>query len=177
MIRYEENFMVDLETLGTGPNAMIVAIGACTFRGAEGPTFYRAVDMTLSSGDIDPSTVKWWLEASDQARAAITASSAVPLYVALADFALFLSRECPDEGSRCIWGNGATFDNVILASAYSRSGMKLPWRFWNDRCFRTLKSLHLDVPAPTRIGTHHHALDDALHQTQHARIILEKKYG
>ena len=173
-----EHFMVDLETLGNGSNAMIVAIGACSLLApADGPTFYQVVDPVLSDGDIDASTVKWWMGQSDEARKALLVQDSVPLKVALDNFKWFLDNSAVYEERRCIWGNGATFDNVILANAYKRYGMPQPWKFWNDRCYRTLKNLHPDIALPTRTGTHHNALDDAVTQAQHARMILEAKYG
>jgi exodeoxyribonuclease VIII len=40
-----------------------------------------------------------------------------------------------------MFGNGASFDNVILGEAYKRCGLKVPWNFWNDRCLRTLMDI------------------------------------
>lgn len=42
------NIMLDLETLGTGPNAAVIAIGACFFdieTREIGATFYRVLDL------------------------------------------------------------------------------------------------------------------------------------
>ena len=57
-------------------------------------------------------------------------------------------------------------DNVILRSAYQRRRIEPPWLWWNDRCYRTVKALHRDVPFE-RLGTHHKAIDDAISQAQH----------
>lgn len=176
-LNLNEHFMVDLETLGNGSNAMIVAIGACSFLAPkEGPTFYQVIDPVLSDGDIDASTVKWWLEQSDEARKALLVHDSVSLKRALDNLNVFLAASLVPSDRLCIWGNGATFDNVILANAYRRNGIATPWRFWNDRCYRTLKNLHPDIPLPKRTGTHHNALDDAITQAEHARRILEVKY-
>ena len=74
-----------------------------------------------------------------------------------------------------IWGNGAAFDNVVLASAFRATGMQVPWAFWNDRCYRTVKSLFSNVKLK-RSGTHHNALDDAVTQAKHLLEIAEH-YG
>jgi exodeoxyribonuclease VIII len=61
------NVMVDLETMGNGPAAAIVAIGAVEFdpdTGQLGREFYREVDLEDSAfrgGVIDASTVLWWM--------------------------------------------------------------------------------------------------------------------
>lgn len=162
--------MVDLETFGSGSNAMIVAIGACDFE--LNNKFYAVVDPQGSSGDIDAGTVKWWMQQSDAARAMFTVDGC-SLETALVQLSSYISK---GGGNACVWGNGATFDNVILANAYKRCGIRQPWKFWNDRCYRTLKNLHPDIALPARTGTHHNALDDAVTQAEHARKILEAKY-
>ena len=71
--------MLDLETMGNGPDAAIVAIGAVAFD-IETATisprgFYVRVDLESaigSGGVMDPSTVIWWLQQSDEAREEIT---------------------------------------------------------------------------------------------------------
>ncbi len=68
-----------------------------------------------------------------------------------------------------MWGNGADFDNAILAHCYSRLGRPAPWKFWNSRCYRTLKSF--SPVRGKRIGVHHHALDDAKTQAADAMAI------
>lgn len=46
-----KHVMLDLETMGSGPRAAIVAIGACCFEpetGRIGETFYQAIDLESS---------------------------------------------------------------------------------------------------------------------------------
>ena len=71
----------------------------------------------------------------------------------------------------CIWGNGAAFDNVILRTAYERLGLKAPWNFWDDRCFRTVKALHPEVEY-VKSGAAHNALDDAKNQALYLMKVL-----
>ena len=162
----EKQVMLDLETFGNGSNAMIVAIGACDFKLDN--KFYAVINPAESTGDIDASTVVWWLSQNEAARSAL-AGSRESLHSALVKLTAWLQNRGEDV---CVWGNGATFDNVILANAYKRHKLPAPWKFWNDRCFRTLKSLHPPVEPPVRDGTHHNALDDAVFQVQYARKIL-----
>lgn len=164
--------MLDLETMGTSANAAIVAIGAVEFdieRTFIGRKFYAVVNLQSAienGGVVDGDTIRWWLGQSDEARAAIRVGDE-HINVALIQFSGWLDPEAR------VWGNGAAFDNVILASAYRRSQIELPWKFWNDRCYRTIKSLHGDVPIE-RIGTHHNALDDAETQANHLMRILAR---
>lgn len=174
--------MLDLETMGSGPDAAIVAIGAVVFDphadplGDLGESFYRTVDLesaVRAGGAIDAGTVLWWLRQSAAARAAL-GKDAVPLPLVLRDFAGFLAGLGPEVN---LWGNGAGFDNVILAQAYRAIGLPVPWKHWNDRCYRTLKALYPEVPAPERAGTAHQALDDAQHQARHAAAMLRARAG
>lgn len=162
--------MVDLETLGNGSNAVIIAIGAVAFEPSSGQItseFYVNVDpqSCVDAGlKMDVSTVMWWMKQSDEARAAFTKPS-VPLEVALQMF-----KEWYPQGAG-MWGNGATFDNVILSNAYTLAGINRPWHFMKDRCYRTLKALRPDIKQD-RVGTHHNALDDAKYQALHASKLL-----
>ena len=169
-----DNVMVDLETMGNGPSAAIVAIGAVEFdpgSGKLGREFYQEVsleDSAANGGVIDASTVLWWMRQSDEARAAVYSKDGINLLPALLQFAQWL-REC---GPRVkVWGNGSPFDNVILRSAYGAVHMPPPWEHWNDRCYRTLKNLRPGIKLE-RSGTHHNALDDAITQAKHAMVIL-----
>ncbi len=78
-----------------------------------------------------------------------------------------------------VWGNGATFDNVILRGAYERAGRICPWEFWNDHDVRTIVTLGSSVGFdPKRdmpfIGDVHNALADARHQAKYVSAIWQK---
>lgn len=162
--------MLDLETMGNGPSAAIVAIGAVRFGdGVTGDEFYERVNLesSLAIGlKMDASTVLWWMQQSDAARAELYRRDGCPIELALEKFAAWL----PPLDAQ-VWGNGASFDNVILNTAYRFAGKEGPWKFWNDRCYRTIKALHPHIKVEQR-GTHHHALDDARSQARHLMQIL-----
>lgn len=167
--------MLDLETMGKGPDAAIAAIGACTFdiaAGKIGTTYYNRVDLASAvsaGGVIDASTVTWWLQQDDEARAEIAREGGMHIAEALQSFEAWMARHTHDAE---VWGNGANFDNVILRNAYARNGTPAPWAWWNDRCYRTVKALNRGVPME-RLGTHHNALDDAISQALHLIRIFD----
>ena len=174
-------FMVDLETMGTENNAAIVAIGVVAFDikndylipAPEGE-FYTPVSLasSMSAGlKCDASTILFWLEQEDAARKELTGRT-VPLQQALSQLASWMERVGPDKKERTVWGNGATFDNVVLASAFKAVGMPIPWMFWGDRCYRTMKNLYPAVGMPAFEGVKHNALDDAKMQALHLLDIL-----
>lgn len=158
------HIMVDLETLGTSSNSVILSLGAAKFtRFGVTDTFYRHIDpqSCVNAGLVmDVSTVMWWMMQSDDARAAF-AGKGDPLTGVLQDFGLWFPKDA------CLWGNGATFDNVLLGSAYKAVGLKKPWPYWGDRCYRTVKNMYPEIVPPAFKGDKHNALDDAVHQAEH----------
>lgn len=157
--------MIDLETLGSKAGCAIVSIGACVFSSAGiGNTFYAVVDQEANVGDISPSTVKWWMQQSDEARAVFAAPDTKHIAQALTEFGAFWAE---NEGE-FVWGHGAGFDAPILEEACSALGYRAPFKFWNSRCTRTIYDIAGVKPDRTA-GTHHNALDDAVAQA-HAVI-------
>lgn len=165
------HFMIDLETMGNKPDAPITSIGAVIFSmNGVSHEFYARVDLSSSvkhGGIMDADTVKWWLTQDPAAQQEMTGGG--DLIEALNDLSDFMRGDDP-----IVWGNGAAFDNVILAAHYDRCCIYRPWKFWNDRCYRTMKSLFPDVKMD-RSGTHHNALDDAKSQAVHLINICKEK--
>lgn len=174
--RVMNNIMIDLETMGTKNDAAIIAIGAVEFDVETqklGREFYLVVDLESAvavGGVIDASTVLWWMKQSDEARAEFL-KLGVTIHFALGAF----SRWCrAKEEDPIIWGNGATFDNVILRSAYERCGLSVPWKYSDDRCFRTVRALYLPIDTSSWGGVKHNALDDAKWQARYLLEVLKK---
>jgi exodeoxyribonuclease VIII len=167
--------MIDLETMSTRPNAAIVAIGAVEFdikSLSTGRAFYRVVDLDSSirsGGEVDADTILWWLRQSEPARLALLQDTE-HISTVLVAFSTWIRESGLESDAIRVWGNGSDFDNVILASAYRRWNITLPWKFFNNRCFRTFKSIHHDIKTE-RVGTAHNALDDAMHQARHLLAI------
>ena len=171
------NVMIDLETMGTNNNSAIIAIGAVAFdieTGELGSHFYQTIDLIDSvsnGGIIDASTVLWWMKQSEEARKEFERPANYEVE-SLIDFANYLDRNSFTDDVK-VWGNGASFDNVILTNAYRRCGEQLPWKYYNDRCYRTMKNLAPHIKME-REGTHHNALADAISQAKHLIRIMAK---
>lgn len=166
--------MVDLETWGTGRNASIVSIGAVKFDETQIlDRFHVGIDPESCQRyglKIDASTMLWWLDAERaDARREWLALEKMPLPVALDGFALWMEESETIDG---LWGNGATFDNVLLRDAYDAAQLDYPVPFWRDKCYRTLKGLAPAIPLK-RVGVHHSAVDDAESQARHAIRIAQ----
>ena len=175
-----EHVMIDLETLGKGSYAAIWTIGAVKFNPMNrdpddngGPIvtdkFHVRINMksSFALGRADAGTVEWWMQPErDLAREAIFRMPDVDLIEALDGFKEWFGEDKP------VWGNGATFDNVILSNAFGACNIERPWSYKSDRCYRTFKSLAPDVK-PINVGVAHGALDDALAQAWHMQRIVK----
>ena len=165
------DFMVDIETISTKPNAAIVAIGACEFdmeTGETGREFYTNIkwDSNLNyNRDVDLNTIQWWMKQSDGARRALFDEPQESLPTAMMKFALFYDG-C---GNLPIWSH-ASFDEQILRNAFEVLRITCPWHHRDVRDIRTLigmlpKSVLDGIRSETlRLGDHHNALHDALYQ-------------
>lgn len=172
-----KNVMIDLETLGTDTNSVILSIGAVKFdpdTNELGEGFIQAVSIESNQAagrTISADTLLWWMKQSDEARVAAFLRKTNSLYVALEALSDFLGNDA------LVWGNGADFDISMLADAYKSFEWQTPWKFWNVRCYRTMKNIP-GVPSMTkRIGTHHNALDDAVSQAEHLMQIMQHLKG
>lgn len=175
-----DEVMLDLETLGSTPNSMIATIGAVKFDKVHGlgEEFYAVIDVVDAQKkgynfDIQASTFLWWLQQSKEAQDALCSKDMIPIEEALRRFNSFCERDKSEEVGLTMWGNGADFDCVLLSNAYDKCGIKKPWSFRNNRCFRTVKGL-LPTVKIAKNESAHNALGDAIHQANHLIQILQR---
>lgn len=160
--------MLDLETWGTRPGSAIRSVGAVLFdpeTNATGPTFYcNVTDSSCEAAGLtrDADTVRFWDRASSEARAAF-AENPQDLREVVGMFNRWWSK-C---AGYYVWSQGANFDEPLWSAACRAAGNAAPWKFWNSRCTRTIyAAAGLNFNAQKREGTHHNALEDALHQVR-----------
>lgn len=162
--------MLDLETMGNRAGAVILSIGAVAFDQTgirpEFPTFHQHLDIKdqMSLGaHLDPDTVIWWLQQSDDARKGIVRGQTQrrPASLVLGDFATWFKAVDGQE----IWGNGSDFDLPLLGHMYKRFRMEIPWRYNMGRCCRTIMA---DAGAKMgKFGTENALAHDALADAQY----------
>ena len=180
------HLMVDIEAFGKKAGSPIVSIGAVFFdpsTGNTGSEFYKVISLesAMASGGVpDASTIIFWLKASPEARSELVMDDAIPLDDALLQLNEFIAENAangPD--SVQVWGNGATYDNVLLEASYDRTGITCPWKFWNNRDVRTVVELGKAVGCEPRYeipfdGETHKAISDALHQVKYVSAIWQR---
>ena len=179
------NVMLDIETLSVSKNAAIISIGAVFFNpatGELGSEFYQTITRESCEAqglEVDGDTLQWWSEQSFEARAVLFCPHATHIIKALGSFALWILENTPQNQHVEIWGNGASFDCAIVANAFRRCAIKLPWRYANERDVRTIVALGRELLqidpkyAFPFVGTEHHALSDAKHQATYVSHIYQ----
>jgi len=162
-----DRIMVDIETLGLEPGSAIISIGAVRFGPREmGEEFYRSISRESCEDaglDVDEDTLEWWQEQPEEAKGVLAGGD--ELFEVLADFAKWFGTA--DE----VWANSPSFDCEHLEVAYDVVGIVEPWEYYQERDFRTLKSLPIAAEIE-QDGEEHHALDDAKHQAHVAAATL-----
>ena len=171
--------MVDIETLGTKSNSVILAIAAVEFNidsGETGKEFKIGISVQdcLNHGLlIEGDTLIWWMKQNDDARMIIVNDHASLVETALDSFDAFCSQDYQ------VWGNSASFDLGLLGDAYAKLNRPIPWKFYNERCVRTLVALEPEIKKNHVFkGISHNAIDDCKNQIAYCseiwNIVLKK---
>lgn len=163
------DLMIDLETLGTEPEAPIISIGAVFFdveKKALGPTFYMALDINEQikrgrhpTGD----TIKWWLGQADAAKR-VFHEKAKPSFEVLSLLQQWIKANNPKV---FVWGNGSTFDISLMENIFRMYNIECPWNYNKIMDLRTFKRFQAKGAKVVIPGTAHNALDDAIGQANY----------
>lgn len=176
-----KHIMIDLETLGTRADSVILSLGAVKFDldsdKIDDKGFYASIsiDSNLDLGRrIQEDTLLWWFK-QDIAAQTVFHEEKTTLAQALEDFSDWVGTDDYE-----VWSNGADFDLPMVAHAYAQIQMETPWKFWASNCFRTYKKLPGAKALASAVpfaGTKHNALADAFHQAQVAQAIHAGLFG
>jgi hypothetical protein len=154
--------LIDLETLGTTPDAVVLEVAAVCFDPAEqrmGP--FCVYEVAMRSPDqqmraIGEETFMWW---GDQVAKGVLMPGlhgGMTLRAAMGNLCEFLRKW--HKGGGEVWSWGIDFDLGICADAMRDYQMEVPWSYAKQRDARTL----CKVMGVTRDGeVMHRALDDA----------------
>jgi hypothetical protein len=165
------HIMLDIETLGTRPGAVILSAALVRFRDEAHTSLVFDQNEQFALGmEQDASTLAWWQQQGPEAQAAATANP-IPIAPALQHISDWLAWAAQG-GDFLLWCHGATFDCPLLEELYRRANTLCPWKFWQVRDTRTLYDLAaIDVKAYA-VPPPHVALNDALAQTRAANAAL-----
>jgi len=170
---------IDIETLGTASNALVLSIGASVFHPREGLIHSRSWKLERKSQVtfgrlIDPDTVGWWVTQNSKAQHRAFDSSIPEI---LPDLALEqLGELWTLTGCRMAWGFGAVFDLGIIESLADDYEVEVPWSHRQQGCLRTMSSLYPDVPRP-KPEVSHDPMHDSMAQGFYLMDLLKRAYN
>jgi exodeoxyribonuclease VIII len=167
------HIMLDIETLGTGSNSLVLGIGAVEFS-LSGATFRQfsinlpVLEQILNPNvQVDVDTISWWKLQSNEAKLSLLKKKpAKTVKEGLEAFSKFLTSF---EEPPSLWGNGCTFDNAIIRNLYKAFGISFPLPFYADKDVRTIVDLIDYKKVKDKVaftGTKHNAIDDCLYQVK-----------
>jgi hypothetical protein len=167
--------MLDIETLATSPDSVILTFGAVKFNPFDtnqeldsGLYFRINVDEQIALGrNVDQGTVDWWGTQNEEVREEAMGEHD---RVSLEEFSKELNRFVV--GATRIWAQGPVFDIVILENLYRQLGKPVPWPFYTIRDSRTLLKALGDSRQPGAML--HNALADCVSQAQAVQMAVKK---
>lgn len=186
------DIMVDLETLGLGGNATIIQIAAIPFNLETGEVFTDEFDTLINPIScvkaglkINGGTVEWWLTQEKHVVEKVfvkAITEGVTIHDALNKFNDFLKEQKTKHNAQSIriHSNGILADARWLTDAYTATGIKQGWTYYEDNDVRTLVDLgsrllnfnpKKDMPFE---GDKHVARQDVLHQIKYCTAIYSK---
>lgn len=170
------HLMIDIETLGTAPDTVILTVAAQSFdpigTGYYESSYYARVDFeSQSNRSIEDGTLAWWANQNSAAKEeAFAEDSRIALPEVLDELGKLIWQ------SSVIWANGPTFDMTILEHAYKSHKKALPWQYYKVRDARTVFNLKTNNNFQDDLGqltpvngqavkpASHHALEDCRRQ-------------
>lgn len=173
-----KDLMIDLETLGTDKDSVILSIGACFFDTEAlelGPQYYARLEIEtqlLSGRSLDEEALEFWRSQSTQAKKVFKEPTSDTLR-SITEFCEWAKAN--SSVPFYVWANGAAFDIPIIEDLIKQCQLEVPWEFRHVQDLRTFRRFVGNDEKIPRKGTHHNALDDARDQAQYVIDQLRKR--
>jgi len=177
-MKLDRDIMIDLETLATTPDSVVLTIAGIRFNHSKDyknirnpydmDFFYCRVNTDdQTQRYIDPDTLAWWAKQDEDIKAeAFDTDNRLSLNDAMTAFNYWA------RGGDRYWANGSAFDFPILESCNANLGNANPWRYWQVMDARTIFKIVSNHYVPTQ--SKHHALFDCLNQIQRLTDCLSR---
>ena len=169
--------MLDIETLGTRPQSVVLTVGAVKFDpyasdvDTDDGLYVRIdVDQQIALGrHVHQDVIDWWgRQAEDVREEALGEHERDSVSSFLKKLNKFLV------GADNIWCQGPAFDAVILEDLYRDMEFPTPWNFWQIRDSRTLFKTFGDPRDKNAKGAHN-ALIDCYYQATAVQQIYKQQ--
>ena len=184
-----KHFMVDIETLSTAVNAVVLSIGAVEFDPMSGKIereFYHKLDLSEQENrHIDANTVQWWFKQCQENPVNFELMTKHNREKDGVEFVLYKLGEFINGGTAyaqvraggyeklSIYACDPDFDMAILNDLYKDNGLPSPWRYSELRSVRTIRELikiaGMEIPHQE---ANHNALDDCIRQAKEVSYFI-----
>lgn len=166
------HIMIDIETLGTTPDCVVLSFGAVKFDPYTSVDPYDKVhfkvdveSQTLAGRTICDNTLEWWSKQSVEIQEdAFNSADRLPVE----DFLKKISKYCVAADG--LWAHGLNFDVGILENLFRQYKTPVPWDFRKLRDTRTLFDLCKTDPRTNIRKNAHNAAEDAYWQAKATQI-------
>jgi hypothetical protein len=167
--------MLDIETLATTPDAVVLSFAAVKFNEYNSQeTFIDELNLALDVDEqlnlgrsVNQETLNWWATQPKEIQEAAFGEQRV----SLREFTKLLNKFLV--GSDRIWAQGPVFDIAIMENLYRQLALPIPWQYYNIRDSRTIiKALGSDI-RHSRTNAHD-ALADCKFQAGYIKKIVAK---
>ena len=167
--------MIDLETLSTNPEAVILTVGGVKFdphsftEPSQGMYFRVDVDSQTAMGrEVMQETLDWWsTQPKEISEEALGEKDRIPTEEMIKRINKW------SVGVDVFWCQGPLFDYAILQNIYKQLGHPVPWQYWQIRDSRTLFSLVPRDLNEKRTGLHN-ALEDCYFQARKVQKVYKQ---
>lgn len=158
--------MIDIETLGTTPDCVVLSVGACKFdpyipQTPHSRQLWRpsTAEQLAAGRSVDDSTLVWWSKQAEHIREQAFSDQN---RISLSDFFSELNRYLV--GVDKIWCQGPQFDMVILENLFGHWQHHRNWAYWQIMDCRTVFNLMQVDPRKALQQNAHSADEDAYWQ-------------
>lgn len=155
--------MLDIETLDTCAEAVILSVGACKFNPYTDEEPYAAQHWRISVDDqlergrsVSESTLAWWANQPENIREEALGDTD---RISVVNFIRELNRWLVNVDK--IWCQGPQFDMVIIEHLFTQWGINKNWAYWQVCDCRTIFNMMPEDPRKAIRTQAHNALADA----------------
>lgn len=158
--------MIDIETLGTEPDCVVLSVGAVKFNPFNSQEPHSRILWRPSADEqinaersVLESTLEWWAKQDAHVRDATFTEEG---RISVSEFASELNKWLT--GVDKIWCQGPQFDMVILENLFKQFDHHRNWAFWQVQDCRTIFNMMPVDPRKAIQQNLHSADDDAFWQ-------------
>lgn len=175
----KNELMIDIETTWQKPGCKVLSLGAFGFNkdGKQCEFYVRfAIDKQRLAGLTDDhATISWLNRQNKEVRDEAFGGKTDPAE-GLTEFKkFFYANFSTDNGDGFkVWCCGLDFDFPILQNFMGAFGFSLPWKFWTQFDYRTIKNLFAYVKPSEGNVAAHNALEDCKAQMRGLRAFYDR---